>query len=364
LDAPRISTAEAGAWDNALVRMEARLLSVIRELDFITLVLESPEGIFSARARWPYSRDYPAEWEEGATLEVTGICRVIVNPERQNEFMWLPRSMQILFRGAEDVAALQPPPFWQSRYAFRVLVALIALPGLATLLLYLRYRARILEQKRNRSAAEREFTAVLKERNRVAREIHDTLAQGLTSISAQIELAKERLVLSPQSALRNLQLAREMVRESLADARRSIWALRPQVLESQPLRGALEQIGRQLTNGSHVQVKVTETGDPVELPPFLEIDLLRIGQEAITNAVKHGRPSCVKVELEYSPGWVRLRVTDDGCGMEPAAELARSSKRDGFGLIGMEERARGMHGSLAVRAARGGGTEMLLEVPI
>jgi signal transduction histidine kinase len=364
IDAPRISTTAAGAWDNALVRVEARLLSVIRELDFITLVLETSDGICSARARWPYSREHPAAWDEGTTLEVTGICRVIVNPERQNEFIWLPQSVQILFRSADDVAILKQPPFWESRYAFRVLIAFIGLTVLTTLGIYLRYRTRIREQQRNRSAAEREFTAVLRERNRVAREIHDTLAQGLTSISAQIELAKERLAQSPESALRHLQLAREMVQGSLADARRSIWALRPQVLESQPLRGALEQIGRQLTSGSRVAVHVRESGSRVDLPSFLEIDLLRIGQEAITNAVRHGRPSRVEVELQYSPGWVRLRVTDNGCGMERATEFVRSAGREGFGLIGMQERAKQMRGSLEMRAARGGGTEMLLEVPI
>ena len=364
LAAPRISTADAGAWDNALVRIEAKLLSVIRELDFVTLVLETPDGICSARARWPYSRDHPAAWEQGTTLEVTGICRVIVNPERQNEFIWLPRSVQILFRGADDVAILKPTPFWQSRRAFRALIAFIGVTVLTTLMIYFRYRSRILEQQRNRDAAEREFTAVLRERNRVAREIHDTLAQGLTSISAQIELAKERVAPSPESALRHLQLAREMVQGSLADARRSIWALRPQVLESQPLRGALEQIGRQLTSGSPVKVTVSESGGPVDIPPFLEIDLLRIGQEAITNAVKHGRPTCVEVELQHSPGWVKLRVTDNGCGMDMATEFVRTSKREGFGLIGMQERAKEMNGSLELRAARGGGTEMLLEVPI
>jgi signal transduction histidine kinase len=364
MPAPRISTADAGAWDNALVRVEAKLLSVIRELDFITLVLETPNGICSARTRWPYGRDHPAGWEQGTMLEVTGICRVIANPERQNEFIWLPQSVQILFRGAEDVAILKPAPFWDSRRASRVLIAFIGLTVLTTLLVYLRYRARILEQQRNRNAAEREFTAVLRERNRVAREIHDTLAQGLTSISVQIELAKERLTRSPEGALRNLQLAREMVQGSLADARRSIWALRPQVLESQPLRDALEQIGRQLTNGSPVMVHVQEKGNPQELPSFMEIDLLRIGQEAITNAVRHGRPSRVEVELQYSPGKVRLRVTDNGCGMDLATEFARSAQRDGFGLIGMQERAKEMKGSLEMRAARGGGTEMLLEVPI
>ncbi|HEY8995756.1 MAG TPA: histidine kinase [Lacunisphaera sp.] len=362
--APRISAAEAGVWDNALVRIEAKLLSVIRELDFITLVLETPNGICSARAKWPYSRDHPIAWEQGATLEVTGICRVIVNPERQNEFIWLPRSVQLLFRGADDVAVLKPAPFWTSRRAFRVLLVFIGLTMLTTLLVYLRYRSRILEQQRNRNAAEREFTAVLRERNRVAREIHDTLAQGLTSISAQIELAKERLARSPESALRNLQLAREMVQGSLADARRSVWALRPQVLEAQSLREALEQIGRQLTSGSGVVVHVTESGSRLDIPSLREIDVLRIGQEAITNAVRHGRPSRVEVELVYSPGWVRLRVTDDGCGMDSTAEFVRSAKREGFGLIGMQERAREMKGSLAVRAARGGGTEMLLEVPI
>lgn len=363
LAAPRISTADAGGWDNALVRVEAKLLSVIRELDFITLVLETRNGICSARARWPYSRDHPAAWEQGATLEITGICRVIVNPERQNEFVWLPRSVQILFRTADDVVVLAPAPLWSSRRGFRLLLVFIGLTTLAALLIYLRYRARIVEQQQNRTAAEREFTAVLRERNRVAREIHDTLAQGLTSISAQIELAKERMAQNPESAVRNLQLAREMVQGSLADARRSIWSLRPQVLESQPLREALAQIGRQLTSGSEVTVHVKESGDPVEIPSWLETDLLRVGQEAITNAVRHGRPTCVEVELRYSPGRFGLRVTDNGRGMD-TRDPARSPGREGFGLMGMQERAREMKGSLAVRPARAGGTEILLEVPI
>jgi signal transduction histidine kinase len=225
-----------------------------------------------------------------------------------------------------------------------------------------------------RAAEERQRGAIVAERTRFAREIHDTLAQGFTGIVVQLNAAEERLAADPAGARRHLDRARELARQSLDEARRSVAALRPGWLSDGNLLGAVEQIGQQLTAGSAISLETWLEGEPYALAEEVEAHLLRIGQEALTNAVRHARPARIEIALRYQPRAVSLEVRDDGRGMAapaptaaPAPVPAPGWKADaaapGCGLRHMAERARQLGGELRIETAPGRGTRIVARVP-
>jgi signal transduction histidine kinase len=203
-------------------------------------------------------------------------------------------------------------------------------------------------------------SAVLEERNRIAREIHDTLEQELAGITMQLDLAVDCLHQAPRVAQQALETARNMSRHSMVEARRSVWDLRCQLLEDGDLTSALAQIIAPLVPGEHVKVDVKIEGDPVRLPGPVEMNLLRIGQEAVANAVKHGQAQRISIELLYGPTLVRLTVSDDGHGF-PANQASPTGH---FGLLDMRERAQSMGSHLQVESEPGHGTRVGVEVRV
>ncbi len=200
--------------------------------------------------------------------------------------------------------------------------------------------------------------AVLDERNRMAREIHDTLAQGFTGIVVQLEAAED-VADEPAEAARHIRRARELARESLGEARRSVWALRPQALAQRSLTDALRDSVLTLTQPAGLAARFEI--DP-ELPPFdadLENDLLRIGLEAVTNSLKHAQARTISIALRAMEGGVVLRVSDDGRG------FTQGARRDGggFGLIGMRERA-GRHDGTVEFESGATGTTVVVTLPL
>jgi ligand-binding sensor domain-containing protein len=203
------------------------------------------------------------------------------------------------------------------------------------------------------------YRAVLAERQRMARELHDTLAQELTALSLQLEGIDETMLDDPQAAQRHLECARGIVRSSLAEARRTVWNLRSQVLEGASLDQALAQIAEQLTAGTAITISLEVVGHCPGLAKELEGQLLRIGQEAITNAVRHSACRNLDILLVFEPGVVSLRITDDGCGFD-LQSCAHGS--DSFGLRGMSERATACGGRLEMTSS-GNGTVIEVVVP-
>ena len=195
----------------------------------------------------------------------------------------------------------------------------------------------------------------------MAREIHDTLAQGLTAISMQLELVKGGLPAEANGAGEHLEQARALVHTSLADARSAIWNMRSQVLEQGDLAAALTGIMQHFIQGTSINGRLNQSGPARRLAPLVENDLLRLGQEAITNAVRHGRPNNVLVELEFGPKSFKMRVRDDGIGFDVEHPPQSES---GFGLLGMRERVQQLGGKLRLRSHPGEGTEMVIELPI
>ncbi len=235
------------------------------------------------------------------------------------------------------------PHFYQTLWFYALLLAATA----AAILFLMRQRLHL---------AELEFKAVLGERSRIAREIHDTLAQGYVGISVQLEVLAELLRLGKlDDAVCQLNRTREYVRDGLADARQSIWSLRTQDGGESTLPLRLRRMVESAGGGLAVEFRLF--GAYRALPGKMEGELLRIAQEALHNVKKHAAARNVSVRLEYGADSIALEVRDDGCG--GAAERAAGH----FGLIGMRERAAAMGGSLEISSKPGAGTTVRLRAP-
>ncbi len=216
------------------------------------------------------------------------------------------------------------------------------------------------DQQHNRALAEAQFSAVLAERNRLAREIHDTLAQGFASILLQLESVKDTLADEPETARRHAQRACELARENLEQTRRTIWNIRSQALESGDLASALAEFGRSLTAEGPVAFSFESAGARRRLSAAVEDHLLRIGQEAINNALKHSDARRITARLEFLTNAVRLEVRDDGAGDSGSGFAPKSGS---YGLLGMEERAKEMGGKLLIQSEPGRGVLVSVTVP-
>src|SRR5262249_4461717 len=205
------------------------------------------------------------------------------------------------------------------------------------------------------------FSLVLEERARLAREIHDTLAQGFVGISSQLDAVAMCMPEEESAARKYLDMAGRMARHSLTEARRSVMDLRASVLEGQDLGAALESGMRMWTLGSGVDVKVDVDGPETVLPQEMEQHLLRIAQEAVTNVVKHAGASRIAIKLHTEARKLYLKIRDNGRGFETPDVF--SSRGGHFGLIGMRERAERLGGELKLASNPGEGTEVEVTVP-
>ncbi|WP_018680822.1 sensor histidine kinase [Actinokineospora enzanensis] len=200
-------------------------------------------------------------------------------------------------------------------------------------------------------------TGVLEERQRLSRELHDTVAQGFTSIVTHLEAAEQALDAAPARAREHVDIARGTAREGLGELRRTVRALRPDLLDGVPLGQALRTAADRWT-GLHATVaRVEITGAPVDLHPDTELALLRVAQEALTNVARHAGASRAVITLSYLGDVVTLDVDDDGAGFDPDTPV------DGLGLVGMRERITAVGGRLDVETVPGEGTTIAASVP-
>jgi PAS domain S-box-containing protein len=204
--------------------------------------------------------------------------------------------------------------------------------------------------------------AITEERNRMAREIHDALAQGFTGVLIQLQAAKQVLNGAHPEATRHLESAIALARVGLTEARRSVQGLRPQLLSDGNIVTALDRLVRQLGTDSLVRIRFSSNGDARRLtwPPDIESNLLRISQEAIANAMKHSGANEINVRLSAGPEAVQLAIEDNGGGFDPHV----NSLSRGFGLISMQERADRIGGDLTILTKPGAGTKVHLLLPI
>ncbi|WP_223280249.1 AAA family ATPase [Nostoc sp. PA-18-2419] len=203
-----------------------------------------------------------------------------------------------------------------------------------------------------------EAASILEERNRMAREIHDTLAQSFTGILLQVGAATQVLADDPEATQVHLEMIEELARAGLAGARRSVSALRPRLLEEGNLESALHRIVAQMRSTTDTAVICETQGTAYSLPTEVENNLLRIGQEALTNAIKYACASEIRVELVYNETQCILRVKDGGRGFG----VGSIPLSGGFGLLGMSERAEHIGAQLSIQSQPGHGTEIIVTI--
>jgi len=204
-------------------------------------------------------------------------------------------------------------------------------------------------------------SAVLEERNQLAAEIHDALAQSFTGISMQLGVAGEQLAAKEGDPLHQIQLANEIAKFGLAEARRSILSLRSNALEELGLATKLQRLVEHSNVAGRLRCDFRSDNIPEEsLPPRIQHELLRFAQEAISNAVRHAKPTLVSVRLRWEPPNLILKVKDNGSGISSAS----LEKSEGFGLHNMRTRASHIDGKLDIQTAAGRGTRIILTVPI
>ncbi len=338
-------------YDGMLITTEATVLHRDLQPDGVRLLLQQGQTVFEASLQGKAGSLMSVPLS--SKVRITGICLV-----RSGGLWSIPQSFRVLLRSPHDVAVLRAPSWWNLRHALWLLgitlgVLLMVMAWVVVLGRRLREQMALIGQKLRSGA-------VLQERNRIARELHDTLEQELAGITMQLDLAVDCFLQAPQVARQAMETARNMSRHSMVEARRSVWDLRCQLLEHGDLVSALTQIVRTPSGRNHNAVTVSVHGNPMRLPVSIEMNLLRIGQEAVANAVRHGSATRITVELRYAPEAVSLYVSDDGSGFR--SEVAGGSGH--FGLQDMQERARSMGCQLQIDSQPGQGTRIRVQVPI
>lgn len=258
---------------------------------------------------------------------------------RNNDGAWSPAGAELRFRIV--------PPIYR-RWWFLMLVALAI--GAAV------YGVYLLRLRRLRTR----FDAVLAERNRMAREIHDTLTQDFVSTSLQLDIVAQQLKRGQvERAIEQVRQARQLVTEGIAEARRSIWELRANTSQDTLPTRLTRLTEREAFAGIHPEVKVR--GAYRALEPRVEREILRVTNEALMNAMKHAAPQHTTVDLYYSSEALLLTIKDDGAGFDVDNAAAKEGH---YGLVGMRERASIIDGTLEILSAPGQGTTILLRVPL
>jgi signal transduction histidine kinase len=333
------SQAATGMFDATFIEVSGRLQH--KEYgpgDEIIFDFDSGPQSFRAimnRGRGNYLYD---KLKLGSVLRLRGVS--VVDPAYTQSVT----PFAVLVRSSDDVEVLAGPPWWSAGH---LVAAAIGLLLLALIINFVYHR---IESMRLR--------AVVEEREHLAYEMHDTLAQSVAGIGFQLEAIRIGTPEELSKVHRQLDLASELVRHSHAEARRSIDMLRPQQLESEGLLNALTRCAQRLVEGGSVQIIAVATGDVRPLPLRIADTLYRVGQEALANAVRHAHPITITISLEYLKNAVHLLVGDDGSGFLGAENL------QGFGVLGMRKRAASISAKFEIRSSEGKGTQILVTAPL
>jgi len=327
--------------DAELVRMNGQLLGVLSDPAERVLVLRIGDTVFNAGLAAGELNAEVDRIRAGSTLSVTGVYSYQGGP---------PPSFRLFLRSPGDVRVLAAAPWWTMRHTAVMAVILALAVGAGAL-----WMRTVAKRKRV------QYQAVLNERTRVARELHDTVEQGLAGITLQLEAVAGSFQTAPEAARQSLDVARQMLRYSLEETRRSVMDLRSQALESRDLGGALSSLARQMTINTRTEAQVRVAGSRTRPDAAEDHHLLRIGLEALTNALKHGAATRVDIELRFTPEATHLVVSDNGRGME-LAERATTGAH--FGLQGIRERVDKLGGLLEIESTPGAGTRLSVRTPL
>lgn len=341
------------------VELEASLIGLFQDPSCTRLLLSENDVFFEARVPASVSLTPLPEWVRDARLRISGVCENV-----PGESVTSPQTSQTFFiriRDIDDVVVLSSPPWWNSRRLFWVLGGTLGCTVLAgSWAMALRRRVAI-QTKVIESQVHR--AGVQEERQRLARELHDSLAQEMTGVGLQLETALARLARDPDAAKISVEQARRLLHRAQRETRETIWDLRSSATDPGVLPGLLMEVLEPIAEAAGATLEVHHSENvPTGLPGSLMHHLVRIAHEAVANAAKHGQPKHILVSLDFAENEIHLLIRDDGCGYDQAA--APGAKQGHFGLIGMNERATKTDGKLTITSKPGQGTDVLFIAPL
>lgn len=365
---PRAMYSVPQDYDDYLVALRGRLVSFdSHQRGPVRLNLECDGVLVPAEFTGEQDSSFLTALRPGSELLVSGICALTFSRSRPVVDWPTPVALRLLLRGPSDVHVVAAPSWWTPERLWTALgaTALVLLGALAWVALLRRQVARrsaqLAEEMRARRDAAVEFESTLRERNRLAADLHDTTEQSLTGLAFQLEATEALQGRSQERSQQHLALARQLLGRSREDLRRSIWNLRANPLEKNTLTEALREVAADRSAGTHTRIVVECDGAQRNLPDFVAGNLLLFAQEGITNALKHASPTQIDLRLKFSGHTLTLAIHDDGCGFDPAT--ADGPKDGHFGLQGMRERIKRLGGRLEIRSAPGHGTQITAELP-
>jgi signal transduction histidine kinase len=271
-------------------------------------------------------------------LRLRGVC--VVDPE----FTHSLTPFVLLMRSTDDVQIVAGPPWWNTRHLVAIGFALLVLIFISHFI----YSK--IEQWRLR--------AIFDERELLAHEMHDTLAQSFAGLGFQLQAIRNRMPDDMPAVHQQLDLACDLVRHSHEEARRNIAMLRTEALERIDLVHMLECCAQKMLEGGQVETEVSQTGDGRSVPMRINDTLFRIGQEALANSVRHAMPTRIRISARYTEDSVELEIEDDGTGYD------KHTEQKGFGIKGMRRRAAAISGVLEITSAPGTGTRVHVTAPL
>jgi len=362
-------------FDGHLIRFRAILLAVQSPPDTKQparhLTLERDEMILNATLHAGDLKTIDA-LQPGSELEVTGIVQLEYTSVDAPRLSLMPTRLDIVLRSAADITVVRAPSWWTPERLFGA-VAVVAV-GFGAALVWawqlrrqVRRKTQLLatEMSARRDAAV-EFQATLRERSRLAANLHDTLLQTMGGIGFQIgACAREMTALNQDSKpVALLTVARRMLDHSVKELRSSVWALRSHPLQGKALPAALQEFAERACDGQPIAIELRTEGDLTGVPDFVAGNLLLAAQEAVHNALKHAHPSKLTLEVRLAGklGWIMVVIRDDGVGFVPGAQAG--AHQGHFGLSGMRERIERLDGTFKLESAPGRGTSIHLEVPM
>jgi len=392
-----IGEIQIGRHHADLITLQAKLLErTVRQSQTtlgssaIALLLQADGLAFTAEGEVPESNDKLTSIPIGSIVEVTGVCFTQSGEDQKLH------SLQLLLADPSTVRILRRASWFTTQrllvgVAILFAVLVVAVSWSVTVskknsvlreLIHDRETAQLALQNAHdqledrvkertaqlkfqitaRKESELQFKAILKERTRLAQELHDTVEQTLTGIALQLDTTSKLFAARPEGASHHLELARNLVSQSQVDVRRSVWDLRSRALEQFDLPGALSTSCKQLTDGTNIHLEVTAKGRVRPLSETIEENLLRIAQESLTNVIKHSGATAASIELDYGAQNVMLEIQDNGRGFEQ--EKSAGPSEGHFGLLGISERAKRLGGELSVSSEIGRGTKVRVQVPI
>ena len=346
---------------NNLIRQQAELVTV--DADFLTIregsdddiILQCRADSWVFEARLAKHSALPEGLAANDRLRLIGICELTnTRPLAADS---LADGFRIQLRNAADITILSQAPWWTLNRLLWAL-AIVGVIALAFLAWVAQLRSHVDTQTKIISK-QIEQTAVKDERQRVARELHDTIEQELAGLSIQLSNARQRLARTPQQADQALDLAQRMLRHCREEARTSIRDLRSVALDQHGLAGALGEFLTPLAAECGAKFIVEEHGESSRPTGHVAMHLLRIAQEAVTNAARHANPREIRMRLEYGADALTLEIRDDGTGFDPTAAAPRGH----FGVLGIRERVNKLHATLNIESAPGAGTTIRVVVP-